>query len=86
MFQRPSEDKAGKFFRTLSTNKGAYEGFLEYLRDEAETQRRLLESVAVSALLDDSQRNIAQVQLGKVQMVNDILSYAERFTKEQKHG
>lgn len=86
MFQRPNDDKASKFFRTLASNRGAYEGFLEYLRDEAETQRRLLESVAVSALLDDAQRNVAQVQLGKVQMVNDILSYAERFTKEQKHG
>ena len=82
MFQLPSdEDKKRKFFRTLATNKVAYDGFLDYLRDEVEEQQHLLESAAIAALLDANKRDIAQVQLGKLDMVKAILSFAEQFTK-----
>lgn len=81
MFQHPSDDRRSAFLRTLATNKGAFNGYLEYLREEVETQQRLLESAAVAALLDIAKRDIAQVQLGKVEMAKAMLADAERCVK-----
>lgn len=84
MSQRLNDLGERQFFKTLASSPASYAVFLDYLRDTLDAERKALESVAVAALVDESKRPFGQVQLGKVEMLRELLTYAERFARKEQ--
>lgn len=67
-------------FKALASS-GAYEGFLKVLQDLRSDELDSLNLVAVAALADPTLVTTAQMIRGRYAMIEDLIAYAEKFTK-----
>lgn len=81
-----NRNKYDILFKALAANKSIYAELLEYwieLHTEATTK---LNRMAISSLVSEDMKAPATIQLGRVQLLNEIVLQFEKYSKQQEHN
>lgn len=78
---RVPESKDAVLYSKLSANQSAFAELLDSWRRNLAEQESILNNLAIAALVDTKQVPYAQVQLGRCRMLEELINYAELFTK-----
>lgn len=80
--QVPAEDALGRqLLSMLASNKAAFGNLLAYGNMRLSQEEQTLNQMAVRALTNPQDRDGAVLQYGRVEMLRDLIAYAQRFIK-----
>ena len=71
------ESSLRSFLQTLAQNQSSYAAFVSILEAWKDAETDKLNQMATTALLDESKKTLALMQLGKVQAIQDAVTFAQ---------